>query len=429
MTLFHTLGASLALVITSIAVSRQPPEPKDAITEILNAYSRYDVVGLNAAHSDRSQDDFVLALIRQPRFASTVNDIVVECGNRRFQSILDRFIAGDDIPIDRVRPVWRDATVLMCGLSGFYDSFFSIVRDLNRSLPADRKLRVLAGDPPFDWSVGASARGADRDGSIAEVMTNEVLAKHRKALMLFGVEHLFHGTNSAVGRYESKYPGKTLVIDTHKGFAALFDLERGHQLEARMREWPTPSLIRLSGSWLADLDLPYFLWPFPKRMGGMSYAQLVDGYLYLGPGSALVYEPVPASVLDDVPYVAELSRRFGPLDVNALRQRASSPELFMAADRAEARQFAPGAECVGQYGLKAAGPVAAEIDFRKGQLSLKLPSSGDWITLASTTDRFHYKTADESGIEMSCRANGLAVSAIDVTQREATRTFLRLPAT
>jgi hypothetical protein len=422
------LALAVAILGASAAVAPQrPAEPRDATTAILDAYTRFDLVGMNAGHGDETQDEFILSLIRQPPFTSIVNDIVVECGNRRFQPILDQFIAGDEVPLERVRPVWRDTTALMCGLSGFYDSFFSAIRDLNRSLPASRRLRVLAGDPPVDWTDIAASQGADRNASIADVMIKEVLSKHRKALMLFGVQHLFHRADSAVGRYESTYPGKTFVIDTHKGFAAFFDLERGHQLEARMRDWPAPALVPLADSWLRDLDLPYFLWPFPKRMAGESYARLVDGYLYLGPGSGLTYEPVPASILDDEAYIAELSRRFGPIDVAALRRRASDRRLFTEADRAEARQFAPGAECVGRFAATAAGSVAADIDFRNGQLAVRLAPSTEWIRLASTTDRIHFQAADGQQIEVTCQVSGLVVTAIDVTQGGVTQTLVAVP--
>src|SRR5690349_5992586 len=48
------------------------------------------------------------------------------------------------------------------------------------------------------------------------VMEREVLSKHRKALILFGVFHLLHGGSpgqgDAVTRYERHYPGRTFVI-------------------------------------------------------------------------------------------------------------------------------------------------------------------------------------------------------------------------
>ena len=56
-----------------------------------------------------------------------------------------------------------------------------------------------------------------RDASVASVMEKEALAKHRKALMLFGTYHLFHMSGvraSAVSMYEKDYPDVTYVIST-----------------------------------------------------------------------------------------------------------------------------------------------------------------------------------------------------------------------
>jgi hypothetical protein len=55
---------------------------------------------------------------------------------------------------------------------------------------------------------------AHRNDSIASVMEKEVLAKHRKALMLFGTMHLMHGTRSAVSIYEKDYPNLPLSLAT-----------------------------------------------------------------------------------------------------------------------------------------------------------------------------------------------------------------------
>ena len=85
-------------------------------------------------------------------------------------------------------------------------------------------------DPRFAAKVDDIAR----DPFITSILANEVLAKHRKALALFGVGHLYHGDGSAVGAYETTYPGRTYVIETHNGFAALHGLPRGLALESRM---------------------------------------------------------------------------------------------------------------------------------------------------------------------------------------------------
>ena len=380
--------------LLSAVISAQTPEPRpeDATEAILAAFESYDVVAMNAAHDNKILDDFILSLIRNPLLPGKVNDIVVECGNRRYQGLLDRYIAGDDVSLAEARQVWRNTTGLMCGLSGFYDELFPLVRRLNQGLSPHQRFRVVAGDPPIDWSSGDPAtlrRGAERDASIASVMMAEVLSKRRKALMLFGTGHLYHNETSAgtaVTRYERSYPGRTFVIEAHIGFAAFIDLPRGRELEARMASWSTPSLVRIKGTWLADLDLPYFIWPMLPRMAGLAISDLIDGYLYLGPADSLTYEKTPDHILDDGAYMSDLARRFD-VKVETLRQRNTFDPLFTPADRRWVLSLSPGAELVGVYSSGRDGASSVEVDFRKGTLSAKIPPAPTWrpLTRAAPT--------------------------------------------
>jgi hypothetical protein len=58
----------------------------------------------------------------------------------------------------------------------------------------ERRLRILLGDPPIDWDP-VKAKGdpgkwvALRDTFPAELIEREVLAKHRRALVVFGNMH------------------------------------------------------------------------------------------------------------------------------------------------------------------------------------------------------------------------------------------------
>jgi hypothetical protein len=113
--------------------------------------------------------------------------------------MLDRYIAGEDVPFTELQKVLRKMGQPASGASGFVEQFFPLVRALNQKLPPERRLRVLAGDPAVDWDQvkgiqDLMARHFDRETSIAFVMEKEVLSKHRKALMLFGIMHLMHGT-------------------------------------------------------------------------------------------------------------------------------------------------------------------------------------------------------------------------------------------
>jgi hypothetical protein len=264
------------------------PVPGDAESTILAAFDRYEVVGMGAGHDQKDLDDFILHLLRNPGFPGKVNDVVVECGNSLYQPTLDRYIAGDDVPLTEVRQVWRNTTQDMCGLSAFYAELFPLIRSINQTLPPGKKLRVLAGDPPVDWSKIRSARDfaqgqfLNRDPSIASVMDKEVLAKHRKALMLFGTGHLFHvglPFPTAVALYEKDYPGVTLVIADHTGFGNWTPAAKYNKdFEARLASWPVPSLIvNLQGTWLADLlDKTY-------SIGGVMFGPTDSGKLPAGP--------------------------------------------------------------------------------------------------------------------------------------------------
>ena len=88
--------------------SELTPEP--AIPAILAAFDRYEVVAMPEAHGMKDVDDFILSLIRDPAFPVKVNDIEVECGNSLYQPVLDRYIAGEDVPFTEVRKVWRNTT-------------------------------------------------------------------------------------------------------------------------------------------------------------------------------------------------------------------------------------------------------------------------------------------------------------------------------
>jgi len=309
------------------------PAPQPAIEAILAAFNNYEVVGMSEAHRNKDEDDFILTLIRTPAFMNKVNDIAVECGNSLYQPILDRYIAGEDVPVAEVQKVWRNTTQPMCNTSGFFQEFFPLVRAINRKLPAERRLRVLAGDPPIDWDkirsqedIGTSDGTYDRNLNIASVMKKEVLSKHRKALMLFGINHLLHESagggpqdRSAVQNYEKDYPNRTFVIRNLDG---LEDVDSPSVLSSPFANWQIPSLVLLKGTWLGALPLAHFTSGPAIKIDNNCIASIfypngpdkptekfVDALLYLGPPSLAMREPVPSAIASDSDLMAEINRR------------------------------------------------------------------------------------------------------------------------
>jgi hypothetical protein len=79
--------------------SGSDPVPEAAVPAILAAFDKYEVVGMSAAHGDQDLDGLILTLIRTPALWGKVNDIAVECGNSLYQPVLDRYIAGENVPL------------------------------------------------------------------------------------------------------------------------------------------------------------------------------------------------------------------------------------------------------------------------------------------------------------------------------------------
>jgi hypothetical protein len=155
-----------------------------------------------------------------------------------------------------------------------------------------------------------------RDTSIASVVEKEVLAKHRKGLMLMGTFHLLHGAG-ATGMTEMKYPHSTFVISELGTFGDnLPDVSK-----VLFASWPIPSLARVKGSSLGKLLLREFLppptiidqdcTPHTDFTGPLRkpVEELFDAVLYLGPQDLRLWEKVPADILLDADYMKERRRR------------------------------------------------------------------------------------------------------------------------
>lgn len=163
--------AAFALLANASAqtpqAARSPTRAVDPITGIVDAFKTHSIVALGeGGHGNEQGHRFRLTLIRDPRFSAVVTDVVVEFGNARYQPLMDRFVNGENIDDSELRRVWQDTTQLNTVWdTPIYEEFFRTVREVNSSLPAERRLRVLLGDPPIVGGVRAfniwTVTGAD----------------------------------------------------------------------------------------------------------------------------------------------------------------------------------------------------------------------------------------------------------------------------
>jgi hypothetical protein len=228
------------LLLATALVGTVKPQPQDAIPAIVQAFDRYPIVAIGEAHSLREAGDFYVSLVRDPGFQAKVNDIVIEFGSQLSQSIIDRYINGGDVPPAQLEQVWRNTTKVFAFESPIYAQLLVAIREVNRTLPASRRLRVLAGDSPIDWShVGTHEQWESyqpNDYSFAAVINQQVLAKKHRALVIMGGGHV-----SKTGDPSRDPNTVTLVEHSHPGTVYVVLLYRGQRGQAA--KWKPPALI------------------------------------------------------------------------------------------------------------------------------------------------------------------------------------------
>ena len=309
----------LIIAVATLAQEPTPAVPRDPVEAILEAFESYPVLALSDAHGNEQAHAFRLALIRDPRFPLTVDDIVVELGNARYQSVVDRFVQGDDVPLETLRLAWRDTTQTTAANNyAMMRELIETVRDVNASLASEQRLRVLLGDPPIDWDTVHTTEDhwkwiEMRDTYPAALIQVEVLAKQRRALLMYGHMHfqrrnLFSNyvmqhwqAQSIVSLLERTTPTRVFTIWQH-------DLAR---VPVDVSSWPVPSIATIKGTTLGTVDFTlYYPAPAqrftirdgarepipPEQWQSLRAEEQLDAVLYLGPATSTrrAYEIPPA---------------------------------------------------------------------------------------------------------------------------------------
>jgi hypothetical protein len=311
--------------------------PIDPITGILEMFKTHDVVALGeGSHGNEQGHAFRLALIRDPRFSAAVDDIVVEFGNALYQDVIDRFAKGEQVAYEELRKVWQDTTQRGTVWDRpIYEAFYRAVRDVNATLPAERQLRVLLGDPPIDWQDPQARSGALRtDDFPVSLIQREVISKNRRALVIYGGMHLTRKrTPFLPPKDPALAPVVAVITDQIQKGSIVAQLERSgarvfvvatptdfdiSTLQANVVTWPRPSLALIRGTPLGRASfVVYFSEAAPviRGRGGVqeelqpdlaaapSMQEVVDAILYLGPPSAITHSRLSRELCADPVYL------------------------------------------------------------------------------------------------------------------------------
>jgi hypothetical protein len=305
MTIRRGLGVFAAVLLlgatsTSTFAQNSPGRsatPVDPINAIIKAFDSYSIVALGEGpHGNEQGLAFRLRLLRDPRFAATVNDIVVESGSARYQDAVDRYMQGEDVPTGTMRDVFENTvTATPVWDRPMYADFFRAVRALNRVLPRERQLRVLLGDPPIDWNAVKTRDDympllMQRDSHPADVIRREVLAKNRRALVIYGDGHFQAKTErparSLAGLVEAAGARVFTITSTFADLSAF---------QPDVTSWRLPAFALLRGTRIGGAPYERFFGPPPPVPFFQENPRIEDHFdavIYLGPESSMTLGPL-----------------------------------------------------------------------------------------------------------------------------------------
>ncbi len=270
----------------------------DPVSGIIDLFDTYDVVAFGEYHDSPKIFSLYNELINNQSFREKVDIIVFEVANSIHQNLIDRYVDGANVSIEELSKVWRDASNSgsQIGDPQLFIDFFKAIREVNKSSPPEERLKVLAGDPPIDWShvktrEDLSPFMEDRDRHYGELVFNEVLAKNKRAFLIMGAGHFYPSTYSSseyciTKKIKDIYPNKVYVVNVRVD-KQLFDMG-----------YPEPSMLPVS--------IP--------EVGNMSVSDLnplvklkaeIDAIIFMG---ELVKE-IPAPFDRANPYYEEFLRR------------------------------------------------------------------------------------------------------------------------
>lgn len=322
--------AMLSLGLSLIGKAQSHPKPENATAAVVRAFETHDIVMFGEIHGNKQEYEWLRSLVATPEFADRVDDIVVEFGNSLYQKSVDRYVSGEDVPLEQVRKAWRNLVGAIGPPSPVYESFYQAVREANVKRRNKRQMRIVCGDPYIDWDKVKDREDiapflGNRDEWYTQVVKEEVLAKHHHALLIMGWGHFLRrfppGRKTPSIEQQLRLAGaKTYLIVAGTNTAGDYD-----DLDHRFSSWSAPAVMSLDEGWVGELSAMHvlsggsiLLRPIAPGSGPAASAisppapklkDVADALLYLGPRDSLTAVRMPRVELDGTPYGKEIARR------------------------------------------------------------------------------------------------------------------------
>ena len=309
--MYSLLPLTLVLLAMHAAAQAGPEtKPEPATSAMIQLLRSHQIVMFGETHANKQEYEWLSSLVQTPEFAEHVDDIVVEFGNSLYQKSVDRYIAGEDVPLGQVQRAWRNVIGAVGPVSPVYAQFYQAVRAANMRHRGGRQIRVVLGDPYGDWAKINNAEDlgpylGNRDKWYAQVVKDQVLSRHHRALLIMGAGHFLRRNGPGLVEQQIRAAGVApwLVVFGTNAVGKYDDLD------ARFDTWPVPAIAPLHGTWIGELPA------MPVVTGGivaadsLKLSNVADALFYAGPRDRLMSIEMPRSELAGTAYGEEVERR------------------------------------------------------------------------------------------------------------------------
>jgi hypothetical protein len=282
----------------------QQPEPQEASLAVIRAFDDHNIVMFGEAHGCEQEYEWLRQLVIQPGFADRVDDIVVEFGNSLYQEVVDRYIAGGDVPFEQVQLAWRNTVGTVNAPSPVYGAFYRAVREANLNRRGKHQMRIVIGGPSADWEKINRREELepflqDRNSWYARAVKEEVLDKKRRALLIMGELHFLRRMGPGYIEQQLRDAGANTYL-------IVFGTQVYEDPEKRFEAWPVPAIVELRGSSAGDLPAMGANWPGPP----LKLSDAADALLYVAhKRDELTVLFMPRAELENTAYGKEMDRR------------------------------------------------------------------------------------------------------------------------
>lgn len=323
------LFATILIVPSSICCAQGSPKVENATADVLNAFEAHDIVMFGEIHGNKQEYEFLRSLVATPEFADRVDDIVLEFGNSLYQKSVDRYISGEDIPLEQVQRAWRNLVGAIGPPSPVYATLYQAVRETNLKRKGKHQMRVLCADPYIDWERVKDREDiapylGNRDQWYTQVVKDEVLAKHHRALLIMGWGHFLRRPAAEQRSPSIEQQLRLAGASTYLVVAGTNTNGGYDDIDHRFDAWTAPVMVPLADGWTGELPAMPVLsgGTVPLRFSGPNSAapgagspppvklkDAADALLYLGPRDSLIAMHMTLAELDATPYGKEIARR------------------------------------------------------------------------------------------------------------------------